>query len=166
VTATFSNKPVLTVTKAGSGGGTVTSDPVGINCGSDCTEPYTAGTTVTLMADPNPTSSFAGWSGACSVDPCEVTMDASKSVTATFTANPVLTVTVNGDGTITSDVGGISCPGTCVASYPPGTTTVNLTATLGSSATLVVWGDACAAEVDLDCSLMMDSSKSVSATFA
>jgi hypothetical protein len=93
-------------------------------------------------------------------------MDASKSVTATFTAvSEDLTVTVNGDGTITSDVGGISCPGTCAASYSPGTTVI-LTATIGGTATVVVWGDACAAEVDLDCSLTMDSSKSVSATFA
>ena len=30
----------LTVTRAGSGTGTVTSTPAGINCGADCTEPY------------------------------------------------------------------------------------------------------------------------------
>ena len=76
-----------------------------------------------------------------------------------------LTVTVNGDGTVTSDVGGISCPGTCAASYLPGTTVI-LTAIIGGTATVVVWGNACAAEVDLDCSLTMNSSKLVSATFS
>ena len=34
----------VTVTKAGSGTGTVASSPAGINCGSDCTEAYAAGT--------------------------------------------------------------------------------------------------------------------------
>jgi hypothetical protein len=169
VTASFSNKPVLTVTKAGSGSGSVSSSPGGIDCGSDCSEPYNAGTTVTLTATPaNAASTFAGWSGGgCTgTGACVVTMDASKLVTATFDdVLQDLTVTVSGDGTITSDVGGISCPGTCAASYAPGTTVV-LTATLGATATVVVWGDDCAAEVDLDCSLTMDSSKSVSATFA
>jgi hypothetical protein len=169
VTASFSNKPVLTVTKAGSGSGSVSSSPGGIDCGSDCREPYNAGTTVTLTATPaNAASTFAGWSGGgCTgTGACVVTMDASKLVTATFDdVLQDLTVTVSGDGTITSDVGGISCPGTCAASYAPGTTVV-LTATLGATATVVVWGDDCAAEVDLDCSLTMDSSKSVSATFA
>src|SRR5687768_9049491 len=36
----------LEVGKADSGGGTVTSDPVGINCGVDCTQRYAPGTEV------------------------------------------------------------------------------------------------------------------------
>ena len=40
----------LTVTKGGTGTGIVTSSPAGISCGSDCTEPYNAGTSVTLTA--------------------------------------------------------------------------------------------------------------------
>jgi hypothetical protein len=40
VTADFALAPfALTVTKAGTGAGTVTSSPAGINCGADCTEP-------------------------------------------------------------------------------------------------------------------------------
>jgi hypothetical protein len=42
----------LNVTKAGTGNGTVTSSPSGINCGIDCSEPYTSGTVVTLTAAP------------------------------------------------------------------------------------------------------------------
>ena len=92
VTASFSNKPVLTVTKAGSGSGSVLSSPGGIDCGSDCSEPYNLNTSVTLTATPtNPTTStFAGWSGSgCTgMGSCVVTMDASKSVTATFNEVP------------------------------------------------------------------------------
>jgi hypothetical protein len=123
VTASFSNKPVLTVTKAGSGSGSVSSSPGGIDCGSDCSEPYTAGTTVTLTAAQDSTSSFAGWSGACTgTGSCIVTMSASQSVTATFTGNPVLTVSISGgdaSAMVTSSDGGINCPTDCTEVYDP-----------------------------------------------
>ena len=69
----------LSVNKAGTGTGMVTSSPAGISCGSDCTEVYTAGTLVTLTAVPDNSSSFGGWSGACTgTGTCSVTMDACK----------------------------------------------------------------------------------------
>jgi hypothetical protein len=83
----------LTVSKNGTGSGTVTSNPAGINCGSTCSANFAQGSTVTLSATPASGSSFAGWSGACSgTGSCTVTMDAAKSVTATF--NAALTITV------------------------------------------------------------------------
>jgi hypothetical protein len=74
----------LTVTK--SGNGTVTSAPPGIQCGGDCLEAYATGTAVTLTATPGKNFIFIGWTGGgCSgTGACTVTMDASKSVTATF----------------------------------------------------------------------------------
>ena len=78
---------LLSVSKNGTGNGTVTSSPAGINCGADCSETYTSGTIVTLTATPDGTSTFTGWSGACSgTGGCVVTMDVAKSVTATFEA--------------------------------------------------------------------------------
>ena len=76
----------LTVTKQGDGAGTVTSSPGGISCGSDCSQSYPLGTTVTLTASPASGSAFGGFSGAgCSGQgPCTVTMDVARSVTATF----------------------------------------------------------------------------------
>lgn len=75
----------LTVTKAGTGTGTVTSSPAGIDCGSDCTESYATGTSVTLTATPSAGSVFAGWSGACTgTGTCTVAMTEARSVTATF----------------------------------------------------------------------------------
>ena len=55
VTATF-NKLVfaLSVTKAGTGTGVVTSSPAGINCGATCTYGYQIGTAVTLTATVGP----------------------------------------------------------------------------------------------------------------
>jgi hypothetical protein len=76
----------LSVTRTGDGAGAVTSAPSGIDCGTDCSEVYTAATTVTLTATPEADSLFAGWGGACSgfVDSCEVTTNQSLQVTATF----------------------------------------------------------------------------------
>lgn len=84
----------LSVTRSGTGGGTVTSLPAGINCGSDCSEPYVSGTIVTLTPLAASGSIFAGWSGACSgTGACTVTMSASRSVTARFlVATPVVTI--------------------------------------------------------------------------
>jgi YVTN family beta-propeller protein len=77
---------VLTVAKTGSGSGTVTSSPAGINCGATCTAGYPAGTVVTLTATEAAGSTFSGWSGACTnaAGSCSVTMSASESATATF----------------------------------------------------------------------------------
>jgi YD repeat-containing protein len=76
----------LTVQKAGDGTGTVTSSPAGIDCGADCTQDYDQNTQVTLTANPDTGSTFAGWSGdGCSgTDTCTVTMDTDTTVTATF----------------------------------------------------------------------------------
>jgi hypothetical protein len=169
VTASFSNKPLLTVMKEGSGGGTVTSDPVGINCGSDCTEPYTAGTPVTLTASPNATSSFAGWSGGgCSgTASCTVTMNASQSVTATFNAEPQqLSVTIAGDGsgTVTSSPGVINCPSICSDMFAPGVV-VTLTAVEGQNSVLVDWSGCAVGSDPLTCTVTISGPESVTATF-
>ena len=77
----------LTVVAAGSG--SVSSVPVGIDCGADCTEQYLNGTMVTLTATPGLSSSFSGWSGDCSgTGDCVLTMDAGKNVTANFAILP------------------------------------------------------------------------------
>ena len=53
VTATFNLLPTfdLTVDKDGTGTGTVTSNPAGIDCGATCTAPFASGSVVTLTAD-------------------------------------------------------------------------------------------------------------------
>ncbi len=88
VTAAFTKKGyyLLTVSKAGSGSGTVTSSPSGINCGSDCDHSYRNGTKVKLTAKAKSGSVFAGWKGSCSgrSATCQVTLSKTRAVTATF----------------------------------------------------------------------------------
>ena len=76
----------LTVARRGSGSGSVTSSPAGINCGPTCSAKF-AIVPVTLTATPASGSSFTGWAGACSgTGSCTVTMGADRTVTATFAA--------------------------------------------------------------------------------
>lgn len=76
----------LSVSKSGTGSGIVTSSPVGINCGSDCSESYQSGTSVTLYTTALGDSVFGGWEGACTGNEtkCILTMDGTKSVKAIF----------------------------------------------------------------------------------
>jgi hypothetical protein len=75
----------LTVTRTGTGSGTVISQPAGIDCGGVCSAPYYAMADITLTATPAPGSMFAGWSGACSgTGPCALTMTGAQSATARF----------------------------------------------------------------------------------
>jgi len=76
----------LTVTLAGSGSGTVTSDQQhpGIVCPGSCQASYAYGSSVELTPYPAATSVFTGWGGACGSTPCAQVMDADRSVTATF----------------------------------------------------------------------------------
>jgi len=75
----------LSVTKAGTGSGTVTSTPAGIDCGPDCAEVYGGGTSVTLTAVPDGGSTFTGWGGDCTgTDECMLVMDDDQSAEATF----------------------------------------------------------------------------------
>ena len=100
ISASFAiNSYSLTMTKSGSGSGTVTSSPTGINCGTDCSEVYSYGTVVTLTATATGGSTFSGWSGVCTgTGSCTVTMDGSKSVTATFNYPSVTTLAGSGVG--------------------------------------------------------------------
>lgn len=79
----------LTLSKDGTGTGTVTSSPAGISCGTDCTEIYADGTVVTLTASPDAGSTLSGWSGGGCIGTgnCVVTLNADTTVTATFTIN-------------------------------------------------------------------------------
>jgi len=88
ITGGLLKKPVtylLTVTKSGTGSGTITSDPRGINCGTACTKNYNSGTQVKLTAAQDSSSEFKGWSGACSgTGSCTVIIDNIKNVNAQF----------------------------------------------------------------------------------
>ena len=167
VQAKFDKRYILTIKTDGDGTGTVTSNPVGISCGGDCTEPYKPGTVVKLTAKAGAGATFTGWSGACKgTGTCSVTMSQVQQVTATFKVKPNYKMTVTkdgtGSGTVSSDVAGISCGGDCDESYMADTV-VALKASPATGSAFTGWSGACAGKAA--CSIKMTDTKSVNATF-
>ncbi len=83
------NSPVLTLTFAGNGAGTVTSVPGGLSCASPspCVAQFASGTAVTLTATATGSSTFGSWAGCDStnsINPCTLTLTGNRTVTVTF----------------------------------------------------------------------------------
>ena len=134
----------LTVTKAGSGSGTVTSSPGAIDCGGTCTDQFAQGTEVTLTPAAAAGSVFVGWSGDPDCSDGKVTVNANTSCVATFSSLHPLSVSKagTGTGTVHSSPPGILCGGDCDESYPEGTEVV-LTGTPAIGSEITSWtGDA------------------------
>jgi hypothetical protein len=159
----------LTISKSGTGAGTVTSSPGGVTCGTTCSGMFTQDSTVVLTAAATPGSLFAGWSGACSgtINTCSVTMSTAKSATATFNLAPPVALTVSrigaGTGSITSTPAGISCGSTCSTTFPAASL-VTLTATPSGLSSFAGWSGACSGTGS--CSVTLNSATSVTANFA
>ncbi len=183
VTATFDLSPIvdLTVSFAGTGTGTVTSSPAGIDCAnvsgggsSSCTASFVSGTDVTLTATPNGGSTFTGWAGGgCTgTGTCVVTMSAATNVQASFTPPGFgLTVSVDGTGTgiVTETSSGIACSiaagmmsGTCSSTVPAGMVVFPIAA-VEQGSIFAGWGGDCSG-TGL-CMLPMTQARAVTATF-
>ncbi|HEY4739152.1 MAG TPA: YncE family protein, partial [Candidatus Acidoferrales bacterium] len=98
----------LNIGEAGTGSGTVSSNPSGITCQPTCSASYPSGTSITLTENVSTGSVFAQWSGACSgsANTCTFTITANATVTATF--NLTGTVATACTGTTDNWIGGAS----------------------------------------------------------
>jgi Divergent InlB B-repeat domain len=162
----------LKVTKAGNGAGTVTSSPLGINCGGVCEGSFEEGSQVTLTAAPAAGSGVTGWSGCDSESPdhaeCTVTVVEALEVTVTFETRTLkLAKQGNGTAVIMSDPAGISCAESCEsaqASFPPGTE-ITLTAAPAAGSRLKSW-QGCESSSGDECTLTLDQDREVTATIS
>lgn len=152
------SSPELRVHKGGSGSGTVTSDPAGINCGSECSHVFTKGTKVTLTATAASGSYFKGWIANCLntdrsrleayVAPtCDVRVSGRTHAVALFgtgdgTSKLIVSKGGNGSGKITSDPAGINCGSECTHSYPTDST-VTLAAKAAKGSVFKTWAGDC-----------------------
>jgi hypothetical protein len=117
------NSYQLSVDTQGNGNGKVVSNVGSIDCpDNDCNDSYNHNQPVVLTAtnagDSDQTE--VEWTGCDSetATTCTVTMNGAKNVTATFTLDTYdVSVTVNGDGSVTSAPGDIACPGDCSSEF-------------------------------------------------
>ncbi len=144
------------------GQGVVSSSPLGISCGSDCSEDYAYNQQVTLSAAAASGFRFLRWEGACTGSSCTVTMSEARTVSAVFESIPgfPLTVSTSGDGSVTAL--GISCPGDCSESYSEGTQ-VTLTVAPGTGYRFKNWAGDCSGVAA--CSVTMSAAREVTAVF-
>jgi hypothetical protein len=156
----------LTISKSGTGVGTLTSNPAGIDCGVDCSELYEADTVVILTATPDTRSVFAGWTGDPDCSDGTVTMDGNKTCIATFNSLQS-TLTVNrsdlGTATVASAPLGIDCGLDCSELYNADTV-VTLTATPDSGSFLRGW-TGCTSSQGGRCIVTTDMDQTVRANF-
>ena len=157
ITAVFDKVPYfpLAVNRVGNGLGTVTRDPNA--------ESYEKNTVVRLLASAANGSRFAGWAGNVSSDitVCRVTMDSAKNVDAEFVLIEYYVLTTHtsgsGRGTIKRSLD--------AESYREGST-VTLTACAEDGSIFNGWqGDASAMGIQTSCTVVMNSSKNITAEF-
>ena len=177
----------IQIIQGGTGEGTVTSDPAGIDCtiGPDgptgtCEATFPAGTRVKLRAEPAANSTFDGWApvNSCGRHPKAVVVEADQvhSCQPVFSRPPgsqfFIGVGVQGSGRVTSSPEGIDCTadadagtitGTCAAVYDAGTV-ITLSAT-----PLVGWMFVGFGGEDPDCAdgvVTLNAATQCTATFA
>ncbi len=161
----------VTVTKSGSGSGTVTSSPVGIDCGLFCSRNFDSYTSVTLTAHPLAGSSFGGFAGGgCSQGSttCVLTLQEARSVTATFTRDQrklVVAKAGTGDGRVTTIPAAIDCGTHCSQDFDSGSPVLLIAASAAGSTFAGFSGEGCAGTATT-CYVTMSQARSVTATFA
>lgn len=172
------DQSTLTLTIVPAEGGTVTINGTAKTSGDHA---YNTGQNLIIAATPAAGWSFDGFTGDCTGADCSITLSDDMAVTATFSQIPSeVTLSVSylngrGDGSVTSDVGGIACDfaatgfatdGTCAAEVETGTV-VTLTATAGAASEFVGWsGDAASCGDEATCAVTVDNVKNAVARFS
>jgi hypothetical protein len=108
--------------------------PIGLSavtCTGPCQVAFPTNTGLTLRADEDPQNAFTGWGGDCTgfgSNDCVLTMAFGRTVNPIWTPGRTLTMTVQGNGQVTSSPGGINCGSDCTEVFPQNQA-ITLTAT-------------------------------------
>ena len=164
----------IQIVRGGTGHGTITSTPAGIDCmiGPDgpsgtCEASFEEGTKVRLKAVAAPGSKFAGWAPTTSCPKANLTIRAGVLISCQpvfeFTEPPevLLQALPEGSGTVAQSGGGLSSSctldvdagtftGVCAVIYPTGTV-VTLTATAAAGWTFEGWRTETVKDKDDEC---------------
>jgi Divergent InlB B-repeat domain len=169
VTARFAEAPAGRTLEVVTGdGGSVTSTPAGIACGSVCSSSFDDGTEVVLIPTPATGFRFESWGGDCEGSgECRLTMDGAKSVTASFAATggtAQLTVAISGEGFVTSDPQALNCEPACSAPFPTGDV-VTLSASPSKGWAFAGWRGAEGCGSEPTCEVTVEAPVAVTAGF-
>ena len=96
-----------TLSLSKTGNGSVSSNPAGISCGTNCTSSFAGGKSVVLTATAGSGDIFTAWTGCDSVNNtvCTVTASGAKNVTAVFATSYTVSFESNGgSGTLPTQV--------------------------------------------------------------
>jgi hypothetical protein len=165
-TAVFDQASLVTVTRSGTGSGSVASTPAGLACGAACSATFDPGRSLSLTATADAGSRFAGWSGACTGADATCTFTpgvGAASVDAAFVKLATLTVRRRGRGIVRDEAGKIACGVTCVATVDDGSSTT-LRAKPSRGYRFAGWTGACTGKT-LVCSVRVSGPTAVGATF-
>lgn len=165
----------LTITPTGQGSGTVTSAAVGINCAPNCETSVDEGASVALTATPAADSRFAGWFGDCSGGDANITVSVTQDLVCSAAFEPLattpggtstfaLSVSVTGEGLISSEPAGIQCGTTCEASFAAATEII-LAAQAKTGHAFSAWSGDCAGQAN-PAKVTLDTYRSCAAEFA
>ena len=157
----------LSVALGGTGSGSVSSSPAGIDCPPTCTFDFNFGDSVSLTPNPDAGSTFDHWTGDCvGSGSCDLTMDVDHNVAAIFTLTThTLTVDTSGggSGTVSSTPGGINnCASSCSHDYDFGTD-VSLAPNPDPGSGFDHWTGDCTGSGS--CDVVMNSDQAVTAVF-
>jgi len=169
VTASFIEESIeqYTLTVTIEGEGSVSSSPLGIDCGTDCSQIFEKDLQVELIATSDANYAFSEWSGACSGSSvCIVSMTQAQNVTANFIQESneqyTLTVTIDGEGSVSSSPVGIDCGTNCSQIFEKDQQ-VELTASSADNYVFSTWSGACTGNGS--CIINMTQTQNVTATF-
>ena len=170
---------LLVVELAGEGSGSVVSEPNGIECSKNraatvgCSANFTLDSVVTLMPHAAPDSKFDHWSGDCN-ELGQITIAGQQSCTAHFqllsllpTNLVKLSVSVSGEGKVTSNPAGINCGDdndSCTSDYSEGAK-VTLTATFDATTWRFRGWNGCSLLNDKAISVVMTAEQECQAIF-
>ncbi len=149
VVAQFLAMRRITIDAQGTGSGTITSDPAGLDCGEVCELTLDDGAQFQLFALPDDGSYFAGWAdatcGEYAGELCVGTAVGDLSISPVFNKREFVVTVVNANperGRLVSSPAGIDCGLACSTTFLHGTE-VTITAEPLSGFLLNVWSGAC-----------------------
>jgi hypothetical protein len=132
----------LTVLRNPGFGGSVTSTPSGIDCGSSCTSRFDLGTAVVLSTQNAPGYRHSDWSGGgCAGNvSCGLVLNADTTVTAIWAQRVTMSVLPSFGGT--ASISSVSPFGVCTGGPPTTSCTVDDgdTVKMQATATMIGWG--------------------------